>query len=160
MWTKLWIAAVVVASTCAAGWLTYDAGRKMGRSEVQQKWDQERAATAEAQAAETMKARQRELALQELAKRLRQEKADEARRLAREYAADLERLRDRPETRAGAGGVPDSPGAGVGCTGAGLARPDAAFLTGYAYDAARLEASLRQCVSAYNSVREALNGSH
>ena len=100
MWTRLSIAAVLVFGTFAAGWLTYDAGKTKGRSEVQQKWDQERAATTEAQAAETMKARQREQALHALAERLKREKRDEAKRLSAAYAADLERLRDRPETRA------------------------------------------------------------
>lgn len=125
-------------------------------TEVQSSWNLERAATAQAQAEELMKARQRESALRDLADRLRKEKRDEANRLAREYAADLERLRDRPEARAGTGGVPEGAAAGVGCTGAGLARLDAAFLTGYAHDAARLQLALDTCQAAYDEVRRSL----
>lgn len=126
-------------------------------SEVQQQWDAEKAATAQAQAEELMKARQRESALQELATRLRKEKADEARRLAREYAADIERLRDRPEARAGESGVPEGATPNVGCTGAGLARLDAQLLTGYAHAAARLQSAYGECKAQYNALKEALD---
>ena len=120
--------------------------------EVQTLWDSERAATAKAQTEELMKARQREQSLQALAERLRLEKRREADRLAREYAADLERLRDRPDTRAGAGGVPEGASPGVGCTGEGLARGDAEFLSRYAHDAARLQLALNTCQAAYNAL--------
>ena len=158
MWnTRFLIAAVTVASILGAGWQLYGLGKKRGMSEVQQQWDAEKAATAQAQAEELMKARQRESALQELATRLRKEKADEARRLAREYAADLERLRDRPDARAGAGGVPEGAAPGVGCTGEGLSRRDAEFLVGLAHDAARTQAALDQCRAQYAEVERALN---
>ncbi len=125
--------------------------------EVQTLWDSERLAVAQAQAEERMKARQREQSLQDLAAKLRLEKRREADRLAREYVADLERLRDRPDTRAGAGGVPEGAAAGVGCTGAGLSRGDAAFLVGLAADAARTQAALDQCRAQYAEVERQLN---
>ena len=156
MWLRLLIVAAAGCAIFAVGWLLYEGGKKEGRLEVQQMWDQNRADIAEAITEETMRARQRESALQELANRLRQEKVDEARRLAREYAADIERLRNRPETRAGAGGVPEGASPGVGCTGEGLSRRDAEFLIGLAADAARTQSALKQCVSAYNSVRAQL----
>ena len=158
MWmTRLLIAGAVVCGIFAVGLLTYAAGKDAGRTEVQQKWDQNRADIAEAITEESMRARQRESALQSLVERLRKEKADEARRLAREYAADLERLRDRPDARAGAGGVPEGAAPGVGCTGEGLSRRDAEFLVGLAHDAARTQAALDQCRAQYAEVERALN---
>lgn len=152
MWAKSLIAVAVVCGISVAGWRLYEAGTKKGRSEVQQMWDREKAQTAEAHAEELMKARQRESALQSLADRLRKEKADEARRLAAEYQRDLDGLRDRPEERAGAGGVPEGAAPGVGCTGAGLARLDAGLLTGYAYAAARLQLAYNECKARYDAL--------
>ena len=152
MWMRLSIAAVLVFGICAAGWLTYDAGKTRGRLEVQTAWDNEQAITAQAHAAEMMKARQQEQALRALADRLRKEKADEARRLAAQYQRDLDGLRDRPETRAGAGGVPEGSTPGVGCTGAGLARLDAGLLTGYAYAASRLQLAYNECKARYDAL--------
>jgi hypothetical protein len=62
-------------------------------------------------------------------------------------------LRERPEGRVQSCPVYTDTGAPAGCTGAGLARPDAEFLAGYAADAARLEATLEQCRAAYEAVR-------
>jgi hypothetical protein len=126
---------------------------------VKQQWDAERAATAQAQAEEMMKARQREKALTEALDKQRKERRREIDRITAEYRRTLDSLRYRPETRAGAGGVPEGAAAGVGCTGAGLSGPDAAFLAGYAADAARTQAALQQCVAQYNQVRELVNGS-
>ncbi len=156
MWTlKTLAVAVTLTTTLVAGtaWYAHSKGVQSGMQEIQSLWDSERAIIAQAHAEETMKARQRELALRELADRLRQERTNEAKRLAREYAADLERLRNRPETRASAGGVPEGAAPGAGCTGEGLARPDAVFLAGYAADAARLQLALNQCQAAYESLR-------
>jgi hypothetical protein len=109
--------------------------------------------TLAAQAEEMMKARQTEQALQKAVNRIRQEKQREAVRLANDYAAVINSLHDRAETRAGASGVPDGAAAGVGCTGAGLAKRDGEFLAGYAADAARLQLALNACQAAYDEVR-------
>jgi hypothetical protein len=127
-------------------------------SQIQTLWDAERALQMAAHAEEQMKARQREQALQATINRIRQEKQREAVRLAADYAAVIDSLHDRPETRAGEGGVPDSPHAGVGCTGSQLSGPDARFLAGEAHAAARTQAALNACVTAYNEVRESING--
>ena len=72
------------------------------------------------------------------------------------HAAELERLRNRPAVRAAdRPGEAASPAAtGVGCTGAGLAGPDAGFLAGYAADAGRLQAELARCTAAYDKAVE------
>jgi TolA-binding protein len=111
---------------------------------------------AETHGKELVRAQEREIALKAVASRLQQENRDENRRIAALYQRELDGLRNRPEARAGAdtGGVPEGAAAGAGCTGAGLARPDAAFLAGYAADAARLQAALDHCEARYNALRD------
>ena len=101
-----------------------------------------------------MKAAQREAALKALIDKQRKDHQREATRLANDYAAVVVSLQDRAETRAVAGGVPEGAVAGVGCTGQGLARPDAEFLAGYARDAGRLQLALQACQAAYDAVRQ------
>jgi hypothetical protein len=126
-------------------------------SQIQSQWDAERAAILAAQAEQQMKARQTEQALQAAVNRIKQEKHREAVKLANDYAAVVVSLQDRPEARAGVGGVPNSTDAGVGCTGKALAGPDARFLAGYAADATRLQLALNACQAAYDQVRDAVN---
>jgi DNA-binding XRE family transcriptional regulator len=141
-----------------SAWFGHSRGTQYGMSVVQSQWDAERAMTLATQTEELMKARQTEQALQKTINRIRQEKTREAIKLANDYAAVVDSLHDRPETRAGAGGVPEGAGAGTGCTGAGLARVDATFLAGYSADAARLQLALDACKVAYDEVRRAVNG--
>jgi hypothetical protein len=161
MWNlKLLGTSVLVALLACAGsaWYAYSTGKSTGALEVQTKWDAEKLATQAAQAEEQMKARQTEQALQAAISRIRTEKQREAVRLAADYAAVIDSLHDRAETRAGDGGVPQGAALGVGCTGAGLARPDAEFLAGYSRDAGRLQLALQECRAAYSEVERQLNG--
>lgn len=155
MW-RVYLSVITATIILAAGSAIYgySKGKQSGMQAVQTLWDSEKLAMQQANAEELMKARHREQALQALNQRLREERANEVRRLAREHAADLERLRDRSETRAGASGVPEGASPGVGCTGQGLARGDAGFLAGYAHDAARLQLALDSCQAAYDAVRQ------
>jgi hypothetical protein len=127
-------------------------------SQTQTLWDAERATQLAAQAEQQMKARQTEQALQAAVNKIRQEKQREAIKLANDYATVVNSLHDRAETRAGDGGVPEGSAAGVGCTGAGLARLDATFLAGYGRDAARLQLALNACRQAYSEIERQLNG--
>jgi hypothetical protein len=136
----------------------YNSGRQSGMQEVQTSWDSERMATQAAQAEELMKARQTEQALQKLVAQQRKAHQNEVARIVREYTALNDSLRDRPEARADTTGVPEGAGVGVGCTGQGLARPDAEFLARYSADAARLQSALNTCVEAYNQTRREVNG--
>jgi len=152
------IATLTITSLAGTAIYAYSSGKQSGMSEVKALWDSDRLAIAEAQAEERMKARQREQALQVLVDRQRKEHQNEVRRIVREHAALTDSLRDRPETRASAGGVPEGSDAGTaGCTGAGLAGPDARFLAGYAADAARLQSALRACVAHATEVERKLN---
>lgn len=111
---------------------------------------------AEAHGKELVRAQDRQIALSTAAARLQKERQDENRRIVARYERELDGLRNRPEARADpdSGGVPEGAAAGVGCTGAGLARPDAAFLAGYAADAARLQTAVDECKARYNALKD------
>jgi hypothetical protein len=161
MWNLKLLAVYGIAiSTLLAGtaWYSYNSGKQSGKAEVQAKWDAETVKTQAAQAEEMMKARQREDALMNAMTRIRQEKQREAVRLVNDYVAVVNSLHDRPETRAGTGGVPTGAEPGVGCTGAGLAKRDAEFLAGYSRDAAKLQLALDTCIIHSTEIERALNG--
>jgi hypothetical protein len=120
---------------------------------VQTLWTAEMQATIQAHAQEMAKARQTEQALQDKINQLTKEHRDETRRIAARHAAIVDGLRNRPETRACASGVPEGASAGIGCTGAGLSRFDSEFLVWVASEADRTQAALRVCLQAYDSVR-------
>jgi hypothetical protein len=164
MWNIKILAAIgilTITSLVGSAIYAYKQGRQSGMQQVQTLWDSERLAIAEAQAEEQMKARQREQALQALVDRQRKEHQNEVRRIVREHAALTDSLRDRPEARAGDGGVPESAGAGtadrVGCTGAQLSRPDATVLVGIARDADQLRVALKACVAHASEIERQLN---
>jgi hypothetical protein len=151
-------ATLTVTSLVGTAMYAHNKGSRSGMLQIQTQWDAERMATKAAQDEELMKARQREQALQALVNKQRRAHDAEVKRVVREYGALVDGLRDRPEARAGDGGVPEGADAGAGCTGAGLAGPDARFLAGYAADAARLQLALDACKVAYDEVRRAVNG--
>jgi hypothetical protein len=161
LWNLKILAAAGIAiaiSHAGLAWFAHSKGRASGMLQIQTLWDAERLATQAAQAEEAMKARQREQALQNLANRIRQEKQREAIKLAADYAAVVDSLHDRAETRAGAGGVPEGAAAGVGCTGSGLAKLDAQLLAGYAHAAGRLQLAYDECRAKYSEIERQLNG--
>lgn len=152
------IATAIVLAASSFGW-GYLVGNGHGRDKVQAAWDRQRAADAEARAAEQSKARDRERQLQAQADQKLQEKARENAALARRAAALADSLRDRPEARLALADVPQAAGpAAAGCTGAGLAGPDARFLVGFAADAARLQSALDQCRAGYQAAKDSLDG--
>ena len=119
---------------------------------------------------ETAKAKIEKLA-QDQEKQARQketewvEKLSEAERVKNAEISDINRkhdavvasLRNRPErVRTVVSEVPSTTPACAGTTGAELARGDAEFLAGYAADAAKLEAALTQCETAYDNIRNSL----
>ncbi|MDM0032095.1 hypothetical protein QTI33_08075 [Variovorax sp. J22P271] len=67
----------------------------------------------------------------------------------------LGQLRDRPDRPAGGGGAAGNPAAQAACTGAGLYRPDAAFLIGEAAAAARIAAERDYCHERYDGLSAA-----
>lgn len=150
------IATAVLLSATSFGW-GYIVGNGHGKDKVQAAWDKQRAAMAEDAARQQSEARKREQELQARADQIRQEKAREVTALNRRHAAIVDGLRNRPEARAAVLVVPQAAGDGVGCTGQGLARPDAEFLAGFAADSARLQAAFDQCRAGYQAAKERLD---
>lgn len=157
MTARLWLYMGAAALLAFGAWQTYEAGYESGRAKVQGQWDAERADTLQALASEQAKAAEREKQLQAAIAKQRQEYRNEIDRINAGHRELVDSLRERAEARAGAGGVPEGAVSGVGCTGEGLARPDADFLAGYAADAAKLQLALEACSAAYNSVRNQLS---
>ena len=159
-WGALGLAAVTVLACAAVGVWSYRTGHASGAAAVTADWMTERAETARA----TLKYMERrievETALRAAIDRQRQEHAREKDRIAAAHRRLVDSLRERPEARAGAGGVPEGAAAGVadrvGCTGAHLSRPDSYFLVGEAARAAELQAELRDCRARYEAARDAV----
>lgn len=149
----------VAAALVAAYWGVYTTGSKAGANTVKQQWDRDTASRAIRTAEQTMKHMQAERALQAHAAEQRKQKNAEINRIAAVHAAELDSLRNRPDMRAhDRPGEPASPTeSGVGCTGAGLAKPDAAFLAGYAADAERLATDYKRCTALYDAAERALS---
>jgi hypothetical protein len=120
---------------------------------TQAKWDKAKLATLEAQGEQIILAQIREGELTAQMDKLKRTHRDQTTRIAADHADLVAGLRDRPEARASAGGVPEGAELGVGCTGAGLSRLDAQFLIGLAADAARLQAGFDACKAAHDSLR-------
>lgn len=103
----------------------------------------EAARTAEASA------RAKEQAAAETLATIEQKARNDQKRLSADLAAALRELRDRPERPSG-GDVSKSPANPVGCTGAQLYKPDAAFLVGESARADGLRIALARCQAAYD----------
>jgi hypothetical protein len=150
MWPRLIALTALTAALAGSAWFVYSKGQQSGTKATQAAWDKERLATLEAQGEQILKAQIRETELAAKMAQLKEGQRRETTRIAAGYQRTIDSLRDRPEARAGASGVPEGAAPGAGCTGAGLARPDAAFLAGYGADAARLQSALEVCQAAYD----------
>lgn len=150
--SRTWLAAVAIVVVLALFGLSAYSYRA-GKAAVQQEWDKEKAAIAQAHLEEMQRARQREAELQATIDKQTEAYKRDLENITADYQRIVVWLRDRPAARAGAGGVPQGATAGVGCTGAGLSRGDAEFLAGYAADATRTREALDQCVRQYDEVR-------
>lgn len=87
---------------------------------------------------------------------INQRSADETRVLATRIADLAAGLLNRPD-RPASGAVPKGPADPVGCTGAQLYRPDAAFLVGESARADQLRIALSRCQAAYDSAVKLTN---
>jgi hypothetical protein len=143
---------VLIAAFAGSVWFAHSSGKQSGMQATQAAWDAEKVATLEAQGAQILIAQIRETELTSQMDQLKKANRNEKARIAVDHAALVDSLRDRPEARASAGGVPEGATAGVGCTGAGLSRLDAQFLIGLAADAAELQAGFSTCKAALDSL--------
>ena len=123
-----------------------------GKAQVQLEWDADKAKVLEATLAAEKAARAKEQELRDAADKQRGIDRAKINSLNRAVADAVEQLRNRPERPAANLPTPAATGlSGTGCTGAGLFRPDAAFLIGIAADADRLRIALNACQRAYQA---------
>lgn len=153
--SRLWIALALAA---LLGW-SHLTAYQAGRDRVQARWDVAKASEAMQRASDLEQALATQRGLQAQIDTLRKDARNEVARINRAHALALDGLRNRPEARAtDSAGVPPAAGTGVGCTGQGLARPDAEFLAEFSADAARLQAAFDQCRAGYQAAKERLDG--
>lgn len=153
MYRTLIAVAVVIALIGAVGWKTYTAGQAEATQRLTAVYVAEKLETQKFINAELIKARQREKELLNVMQQFSQEYNNEIQRVTDRYNNIVDSLHNRPTIRTDSDrGVPESTSTDVGCTGKGLARADAEFLTRYAADAAKLQAALNSCKERYNSV--------
>lgn len=146
--------AIITLALVLAQWYVFHLGSNYGEASVEKAWAAEKLTVLQAQATQIKLAGERTGALRAELSRLTTEKNNENTRLTARYESIIAGLRERPTERAsGDSGLPSVATPGAGCTGAGLARPDAEFLAGYAADAARLQLALASCTGAYEAAR-------
>jgi hypothetical protein len=148
------IAGSVVAVVLAYG-VGHWQGDDAGQAKVNAQWDKERAEQMAAFAEAQRQAREKEQALQQGADNLRMEKEREIRNINARATALANSLRERPDRPSPESGtVSGTTCACSGASGAQLARGDGEFLARYSADAARLAASLDQCIKQYETLRQ------
>jgi hypothetical protein len=161
--TLLRFAPVVVIAALCVGTVLYahNRGTQSGMSQVQNLWDQEKLAVAQAIAEELERVRAKEQALQAKLTKQRREYQYESDRLNALYLSALGSLSDRPDRPADSPDVPQDSNAGAvpadGCTGAELFRPDADFLVREAGRADQLRIALRACIAHSAEIERELN---
>ena len=129
-------------------------GHKLGKAEVQQAWDKEKAEQLAAYAKAQDEARAKEQALQANADKLRKEKDAEIRNINARATALSNSLQQR-QTRSEAGSLSSSSGARpASCSGKELYREDGEFLIGIAREADELRSALKQCYTQYEALRK------
>lgn len=143
-------ACMALAFVCAG---IYRTGYNHGRTKCLTEWQQETERRRLQDIDILAEAYRQQRELQARIDTLREEYANEKDTINRRHDDLIAGLLNRPEGRAPTG-VPAGPGNQDGCTGAGLARPDAGFLAGYAADAAKVAAALNTCRTAYEALHD------
>lgn len=148
---RLWALGLAIAAALAfVGWQVH-VQRDIGREEVRAEWAVDNARRTADALAESEKNRLIEAERSRLAERAQQRKDDALHAINTRLAADLERLRNRPERPAG-GVVPSDPAAGAACTGAQLFRDDAALLVRESARADRILTERDHCHDRYDAL--------
>lgn len=143
---KWLIYAAIAAAALGAAWRIHHNIKESGREEVR--------AEVAAERVEALEENSRlEAALREENTQITGEKDAKIRTINARLADALERMHDRSEERRA--DLPGNPGACQGGTGAGLSRPDAAFLERLAARSATILAERDECYRKYDAVRNA-----
>jgi alkanesulfonate monooxygenase SsuD/methylene tetrahydromethanopterin reductase-like flavin-dependent oxidoreductase (luciferase family) len=129
-------------------------GHKLGKAEVQQQWDKEKAEQYAAYAKAQEEARKKEQELQAQADQLRKESYEQIKDINARSDRLINSLRQRPERPTQTGSVSSTAESCSGASGKELASRDAIFLAGYSADAQRLQAALDTCIKQYETLRK------
>ena len=152
---KVWLELALAAAVAWCSWYTYNWIYDRGADSVQRKWDAvelERAQQSAKVASDALKITKD---LQTSADKAQEATSEQIKTLNSSLASAIVGLRNRP-TRPDSGSVPVNPGAGRGCTGAELYKPDAEFLAREAARADALQIELKLCYDRYQAARNAL----
>ena len=145
----------VVAAIGVAGAGGLYQGHQLGKAEVQQAWDKEKAEQYAQYAKAQEEARAKEQELQANADQLRKEKDAEIRNINARANALSNSLQQRPSISTQASAVSGSSGAGQsGCTPRQLYRESAEDFVKVALEADNLRVALAQCYAQYDSLRK------
>jgi hypothetical protein len=148
------IIGVVVAVGVAGASGLYQ-GHKLGKAEVQQAWDKEKAEQLAAYAKAQEEARAKEQELQANADQLRREKDAEIRNINARATALANSLQQRPSISTQSSTVSGSTSSGQGgCTPRQLYRESAEDFVKVAIEADNLRLALKQCYTQYEALRK------
>jgi hypothetical protein len=148
------IIGVVIAVGVAGASGLYQ-GHKLGKAEVQQAWDKEKAEQYAQYAKAQEEARAKEQALQANADQLRKEKDAEIRNITARATALSNSLQQRQTRPTETSSLSSSSGArSSGCTARELFREDAEVAVRFAREADELRTALTQCYAQYEALRK------
>lgn len=153
---RVWIELLVAAIIAAACWYAYNWVYDRGAESVQVKWDAETFEETKQSAKIAAEALATTKSLQEGANHEQKAKNAQIASLNSKLDTAIAGLSNRP-SRTDPSDVPKSPGTCPICTGAGLSREDAEFLTREATRAKALDINLASCEADYARVATALN---
>jgi len=144
----------VVAAIGVAGAGGLYQGHQLGKAEVQQAWDKEKAEQYAQYAKAQEEARAKEQELQANADQLRKEKDAEIRNITARANALSNSLQQRQTRPSETSSLPNSTSSGQGgCTPRQLYRESAEDFVKIAIEADNLRLALKQCYAQYDSIR-------
>lgn len=147
------IGVVVAIGVAGAGGLYK--GHQLGKAEVQQAWDKEKAEQYAEYAKGQEEARRKEQELQANADKLRREKDAEIRNITARANALSNSLQQRQTRPTETSSLPSSSGTRpTSCSGKELYREDGEFLVRIAREADELRTALKQCYTQYETLRK------
>ena len=147
------IGVVVAIGVAGAGGLYQ--GHQLGKAEVQQAWDKEKAEQYAQYAKAQEEARAKEQELQANADKLRKEKDAEIRNINARATALSNSLQQRQTRPTETSSLPSSSGTRPsGCTARELFREDAEMAVRFAREADELRTALTQCYTQYEALRK------
>jgi hypothetical protein len=147
------IGVVVAIGVAGAGGLYQ--GHQLGKAEVQQAWDKEKAEQYAQYAKAQEEARAKEQELQSNADKLRKEKDAEIRNITARANALSNSLQQRQTRPSETSSLPSSSGTRPsGCTARELFREDAEMAVRFAREADELRTALTQCYAQYEALRK------